>query len=161
MRTVLLACGVLTVAVTALAADLPPPLELTAEQDHKMMMEQLGITSIRQGANGRDPNAPNAANYDESKGNPYPDLPDALKLDNGKPVKSAQQWWSKRRPQIVEHFDREVYGRMPKHVPGVSWAVAETKNESKGGVAVVTRKLHRARRQFRAIRSSTSTSSCI
>jgi len=77
MRTVLLACGVLAVAVTAPAADLPPPLELTAEQDHKMMMEQLGITSIRQGANGRDPDAPNAANYDESKGNPYPDLPDA------------------------------------------------------------------------------------
>ena len=54
-----------------------------------MMMERLGITSIRQGANGRDPNAPNAANYDESKGNPYPELPDALKFDNGKPVKSA------------------------------------------------------------------------
>ena len=54
------------------------------------MMEQLGITSIRQGANGRDPNAPNAANYDESKGNPYPELPDALTLDNGKPVKNAQ-----------------------------------------------------------------------
>ena len=106
-----------------------------------MMMEQLGITSIRQGANGRDPNAPNAANYDEAKGNPYPELPDALKLDNGKPVKSAKQWWSKRRPQIVEHFDREVYGRMPKHVPGVSWAVAETKNETKGGIEVVTRKL--------------------
>ena len=50
MRTVLLACGIMTVAVAAFAADLPPPLELTAEQDHKMMMEQLGITSIRPGA---------------------------------------------------------------------------------------------------------------
>ena len=78
------------------------------------MMEQLGITSIRQGANGRDPNAPNAANYDEAKGNPYPELPDALKLDNGKPVMNAKQWWKQRRPQIVEHFDREVYGRLPK-----------------------------------------------
>jgi hypothetical protein len=68
-------------------------------------------------------------------------LPDALKLDNGKPVKTAQQWWKQRRPQIVELFDREVYGRQPSQVPGVSWAVAETKNNTIGGAAVVTRKL--------------------
>ena len=141
MRAVLLVCGVLLIADSALADDPLPPLDVTAEQDHKTMMEQLGITSIRQGANGRDPNAPNAANYDESRGNPYPVLPDALKFDDGKPVRKAKQWWSKRRPQIVEHFDREVYGRLPKHVPGVSWAVAETKSESKGGIEVVTRKL--------------------
>ncbi|HEU4780111.1 MAG TPA: hypothetical protein VFS58_09535 [Steroidobacteraceae bacterium] len=140
MRTVLLACGVLAMAATALATT-PLPLELTAEQDHQMMMERLGITSIRQGANGRDPKAPNAANYDESKGNPYPDLPDALKLDNGNPVRTAKQWWSTRRPQILEHFDREVYGRQPLHLPDVSWTIAETKNETIGETAVVTRKL--------------------
>jgi hypothetical protein len=140
MRALLLVSGILGVAAVAIAAD-APPLELTAEQDHKLMLNQLGISSIRQGANGRDPNAPNAANYDESKGNPYPDLPEVLKLDNGKPVRNAKQWWKQRRPQIVEHFDREVYGRLPKNVPGVSWAVAETKNEDKGGIAVVTRKL--------------------
>jgi hypothetical protein len=140
MRSSVLACGVLT-AAAALAADLPPPLELTAEQDHKLMMDRLGITSLRPGANGRDPNAPNAANYDEAKGNPYPDLPDALTLDNGKPVRDAKQWWSRRRPQIVEHFDREVYGRLPKHIPDVSWTVAETRNEKSGDRPVVTRKL--------------------
>jgi hypothetical protein len=146
MRTVLLSSAFLTfVAGAALAAPVenspPPPLDLSAEQDHRMMMEQLGITTIRQGADGRDAKAPNAANYDESKGNPYPDLPDALKLDNGKPVKTAQQWWKQRRPQIVEYFDREVYGRLPKRVPGVSWSVAETKQDTIGGAAVVTRKL--------------------
>jgi (4-O-methyl)-D-glucuronate---lignin esterase len=140
MRTVLLAWGIMA-AAAVLAADLPPPLDLSAEQDHKRMMDQLGITSIRQGANGRDPNAPNAANYDEAKGNPYPDLPDALTLDNGKPVRNAKQWWSRRRPQIVEHFDREVYGRLPKHIPRVSWKVTETRNEKSGDEAVVTRKL--------------------
>ena len=31
-------------AAAAFAADRRPPLELTAEQDHKLMMEQLGIT---------------------------------------------------------------------------------------------------------------------
>jgi hypothetical protein len=52
----------------AAAADLPPPRELTAEQDHRRMMDQLGIGDIRRGADGRDPDAPNAANYDEAKG---------------------------------------------------------------------------------------------
>jgi len=140
MRAVFLVSGILGVAAAAIAAD-APPLELTAEQDHKLMMDQLGITSIREGANGRDPSAPNAANYDEAKGNPYPVLPDVLKLDNGKPVKNAKQWWGQRRPQIVEQFDREVYGRLPKSVPGVTWSVAETKNETSGGAEVVTRKL--------------------
>jgi hypothetical protein len=144
MRAVLLLSGVLcalTAAAAGPAKNAAPPLELTAEQDHKMMLERLGIATIRRGADGRDPNAPNAANYDESKGNPYPDLPEVLKLDNGKPVGSARAWWKQRRPQIVEHFDREVYGRLPKHVPGVNWAVVDTKEEAKGGVAVVTRKL--------------------
>ncbi len=140
MRAVLLVSGILGVAAVTIAAA-APPLELTAEQDHKLMMDQLGITSIREGANGRDPSAPNAANYDEAKGNPYPVLPDVLKLDNGKPVKNAKQWWGQRRPQIVEHFDREVYGRLPKSVPGVTWSVAETKNDTSGGAEVVTRKL--------------------
>jgi len=140
MRAVLLVSGILGVAAAAIAAD-APPLELTAEQDHKLMMDQLGITSIREGANGRDPSTPNAANYDEAKGNPYPVLPDVLKLDNGKPVKNAKQWWGQRRPQIVEQFDREVYGRLPKSVPGVTWSVAETKNDTSGGAEVVTRKL--------------------
>ena len=140
MRAVFLVSGILGVAAAAIAAD-APPLELTAEQDHKLMMDQLGITSIREGANGRDPSAPNAANYDEAKGNPYPVLPDVLKLDNGKPVKNAKQWWGQRRPQIVEQFDREVYGRLPKSVPGVTWSVAETKNDTSGGAEVVTRKL--------------------
>ena len=30
---------------------------------------------------------------------------------------------------------------MPKHMPDVSWTIAETKNETRGGTAVITRKL--------------------
>jgi hypothetical protein len=122
------------------AQDLPPPRDLTAEQDHRLMMEQLGIQSIRQGANGRDPNAPNAANYDEAKGNPYPDLPEVLKFDDGRTVRTAADW-PKRRAEIVAHFDREVYGRMPADVPGVTWSVQETREHQEGGVTVFTRKI--------------------
>jgi hypothetical protein len=135
-----LACLAATACPPAVARD-TPPLELTAEQDHKLMMEKLGITSLRPGANGRDPNAPNAANYDESKGNPYPALPEVLELANGKPVKDAKTWWKKRRPELVELFDREVYGRLPKHVPGVTWSVTESREEVVGGKPVVFRKL--------------------
>ncbi len=142
MRFSSLLGGLLAIcAVPALAAGDPaPPLELTAEQDHKLMMEKLGISAIRQGANGRDASAPNAANYDEARGNPYPDLPQLLEFDNGKAVKSARDW-RKRRAEIVEHFDREVYGRMPKEVPGVTWSVQESRDELVGGKPVSFRKL--------------------
>src|SRR5688572_3631959 len=83
--------------------------ELSVE-DHKHMMQQLEIESIRPGANGSgDPNAPNAANYDESKANPFPELPDPLLLNNGKKVLSSKDWWKKRRPELIELFDREIY----------------------------------------------------
>jgi hypothetical protein len=141
MRALTTVCAFLCIASAAFAAEPAPPLDLTAEQDHRMMMEQLGITTLRQGANGRDANAANAANYDETKGNPYPELPPVLTLANGKPVKTAQQWWKQRRPELLELFDREVYGRLPKQVPGVSWAVAETRNDTVAGRPVITRKI--------------------
>ena len=58
------------------------------------MMEALKIKSLRQGANGMNRNAPNAANYDESKANPYPNLPDPLVLKNGEKVTTAEVWWT-------------------------------------------------------------------
>jgi hypothetical protein len=120
-------------------ADATPP-DLTAEQDHRLMMQRLGITEIRQGANGRDATAPNAANYDEAKGNPWPELPEALRFDNGKPVRNAREW-KKRRAELVEHFDREVYGRIPANIPAVIWSVKESREELVGGKPVLFRKL--------------------
>src|SRR5678815_1459755 len=91
--------------------------QAATRQDHQRTMAALNITSLRQGADGRNPDAPNAANYDESKANPYPNLPDPLVLKNGKKVTSAKAWWDQRRPEIVEDFDREVYGRVPRVTP--------------------------------------------
>jgi len=105
------------------------------------MMDQLHITSLRPGADGNHPDAPNAANYDEAKANPYPKLPDPLVLKNGKQVKTAKVWWSKRRPEIVEDFDREVYGRVPPVTPKVVWEVTSTTSDKNGDFAVVTKKL--------------------
>src|SRR3954471_19611218 len=83
------------------AADTPaPPQKITAQQDHAQMMQQLGITSLRPGANGNNRNAPNYQNTDESKANPYPNLPDPLTLNNGQKVTTPEQWWNQRRPEI-------------------------------------------------------------
>ena len=47
------------------------PVTFTAQQDHQNMLDQLGIKSIRHSFDA-DENSPHAANYDESKANPYP-----------------------------------------------------------------------------------------
>src|SRR5262249_3345264 len=70
----------------------PPPPTFTTQEDHKLMMELLGITSLRPGANPNNTNAPNAVNYDESRANPYPKLPDPLLLKNGERVTNAEVW---------------------------------------------------------------------
>src|SRR6266496_2380402 len=56
-----------------------------APDDHRNMLDQLGIKALRPGPSGNE-SAANHANYDEAKANPYPDLPDVLMLKNGKKV---------------------------------------------------------------------------
>jgi hypothetical protein len=116
-------------------------VHVTSEQDHQRTMNLLKISSLRQGADGSNPQASNAANYDELKANPYPRLPDPLVLNNGKRVTTAKTWWTKRRPEIVEYFDREVYGRVPKHVPSIRWEVVSSNKEMNGDIPVIVRKL--------------------
>ena len=113
---------------------------LSAEQDHTRMMQLLHITSLRRGADG-DRKSPNAANMDESKANIFGPPPDPLILKNGKKVTNAETWWQQRRPEIVEDFEREIYGRVPANVPNIKWEVVSTTQEMNGGTAVVTKKL--------------------
>jgi hypothetical protein len=112
----------------------------TTADDHRHMLARLGITQLRPGRNA-DAAAPNAANYDEALANPYPDLPDPLTLKNGAMVTTADAWWSGRRAEIVEDFEREVVGRVPTSVPGVAWSVAATREWEIGGRRVVGRQL--------------------
>ena len=107
------------------------PVTFTAEQDHQNMLDQLGIKSIRRGFDA-DEKSPYAANYDESKANPFPVLPEILRTNAGKKVTTAKQWWEVRRPEIVEGFESEVYGRVPANVPGVTWTVEAEEIEMVG-----------------------------
>lgn len=117
-----------------------PVVHLTAEQDHQRMMDLLAMKTIRRGREG-NPASAFYANYDESKANSYPELPDSLVLANGKRVATAAVWWSTRRPQIVELFDREIYGRAPLRTPKVTWTVTSTERTTVGNVAVIARSL--------------------
>lgn len=118
----------------------PAPVTFTADQDHQNMMNQLGIEALRPGPSG-NPKAPDHANYDESKANPWPSLPDALTLNNGQKVTTAKMWWQQRRPQIVHDLNEYVYGVVPKNVPTVTWSVA-TEHEYVGFHPVIATELN-------------------
>lgn len=90
-------------------------------QEHQLMLQQLGIKELRPGPSG-NPDAPNAANTDEAKATTYSSLPDPLLFEDGRVVKSSEDW-SARRNEILELFDREIYGRVPSNVPSVSWLI--------------------------------------
>jgi hypothetical protein len=121
-------------AVTSL-----PAAHVTAEQDHQRILDLLHIAALRRGPDG-DPKSPNAANFDESKVSPY-SLPDPLVLKNGRKVTTAEMWWKQRRPEIVEDFDREIYGRAPNSTPKVNWEVTSSTKELNGDVPVITKTL--------------------
>jgi hypothetical protein len=107
--------------------------------DHQRMMELLGISTLRRGPSG-NPSAPDAANADESRVPPYT-LPDPLVTNDGRGVETAARWWQQRRPEIVEQFDREMYGRVPENVPAVRWDVVSTTRETSGDFPVIVRRL--------------------
>ena len=118
----------------------PAPVTFTAQQDHENMMQQLGITKLRPGPSG-DPNAPNHANYDESKANPCPQLPDILTTKAGKKVTTADMWWKVRRPEIVEDLEEEMYGKLPKNIPQVTWTVKVADREFVNRTPVIAKML--------------------
>lgn len=106
--------------------------------DHQLMMEKLQIDSLRPGPSG-NPENPNAANSDESKVSAYT-LPDVLELKNGQKVTTKEQW-EKRREEIMEDFDREMYGILPENIPTVNWKVISKKDSLIGEYPVQVEKL--------------------
>ncbi len=110
--------------------------------DHQNMMDQLGIKKLRPGANSKDQSI-----YDDATANRYKDsLPDVLTMNDGTKVTQASQW-PRRRAEIIEDFEREVYGRIPKDVPKVTWEVTETAESKSGDTSDRHENARRARRQ--------------
>lgn len=111
---------------------LPPPVQMSAKDDMIRLCQLLGVEPILTRP---------SYNYDESKANPFPNLPDPLLLKNGQKVTDAKVWWEKRRAEILEDFEREVYGRTPKNTPKVTWEVTSTTNGMNGAVPIITKQL--------------------
>lgn len=108
--------------------------------DHSQMKTQLGITAANRPGPSGNPDAPNAANRDESKVRNYT-LPDPLVMKNGKKVTTVKDWTDKRRAEIIEDFDREMYGRLPKNIPTVTWKVLSVKDTTIGQQAAKEKRL--------------------
>jgi hypothetical protein len=111
-------------------------------QDYNLMLDRLGIdpSEMRAGPSG-NPADSNAANTDESKATTYDALPDPLLFNNGDTVRTALEWETVRRPEIVELFDREIYGRVPENVPVVSWELKSVKDTVDGDYPVRIKQL--------------------
>lgn len=137
MKKFILTCAACLISAASFAQE---PVTFTAQQDHQNMLDQLGIKSIRRGFDA-DQSSPYAANYDESKANPFPVIPELMKTKSGKKVKTAKQWWEVRRPEIVEDFEREVYGRLPENIPDVTWTVVAEEIENVGMMRVKAKQL--------------------
>lgn len=139
-HSLLARCFVLSAAVMLLGhrpllAQVPSdqgPVKLTAQEDMVRMCQLLGVEPILKRP---------AYNYDESKANPFPNLPDPLLLKNGQKVADAEMWWKQRRPEILEDFEREVYGRTPKATPKVTWEVLSTTSAKNGDFPIILKQL--------------------
>ncbi|HEY7309834.1 MAG TPA: hypothetical protein VH643_10790 [Gemmataceae bacterium] len=104
--------------------------------DYQNMRDQLGIKKMRKGRDGRG-----ADSSREATANPHKEtMPDLMTFKDGTKVTSAKQW-PQRRAEIVEEFEREVYGRIPKNVPKVKWEITNTVEGESGGIATVTKTL--------------------
>ena len=133
--------AVLALAAAAAAVAQPSPEQAAAtERDYRATLQRLGLGSLRPGADGRNRQAPNAANYDEAKVGEVPPLPPLLRAQSGKAIRNAGDWWRLRRPELVRLSEREMYGRVPATAPRVVWEESGRERRSKAGVPVVTRR---------------------
>jgi len=53
---------------------------------------------------------------------PPVNLPDPLLVDGAPPILSAEEWLERGRPQLVEHYVREQYGRLPNEWDKLAFA---------------------------------------
>ena len=74
-------------------------------------------------------------NYDESKVPGYT-LPDPLVMASGEKVIDARMWREKRRPELLQLFEKYVFGRTPAGRPGeLRFEIVDNARDALGGKA--------------------------
>ncbi|MFZ1870388.1 MAG: hypothetical protein WAU49_18060 [Steroidobacteraceae bacterium] len=106
--------------------------------EYRRELAALHIKALRQNRDARDPDAPNAANYDPALANPYPRPSQVLREEGGAWAKTPAAWWAERRPEIVAAAEEALYGAIPADVPSVTWRVVGTEKGVVDGVAATT-----------------------
>ena len=76
------------------------------------------------------------ANYDEAKIPPYT-LPDPLTMENGRKVTTAAQWEKQRRPELLEIFTREMFGKAPGRPEKLHFKLLKQNDNAFGGKAIL------------------------
>lgn len=130
--------------LTALATEeqrLPVSLVVGTFNDQQHQMKVLGIKALRPGKSGSNQTGPG---FDLATANPWKDsMPALMKMQDGTAITRAAQWPA-RRAELVELFEREMYGRIPAaaRTIKIDWQVtAETKGTSASGIPTITRTL--------------------
>ncbi len=126
--------------LAAQSASALTPEQQNARRDHQRLMDLLGIKQLRPPVGNNQP-PPYRTNFDESKANVYPTLPDALRLNDGQPVTTPKIWFAQRRPQLLQLFSREIVGRLPPNVPKVTWTVLNAEPGRVADIPVLIKKL--------------------
>ena len=78
--------------------------------------------------------APKGYNYTEANV-PNFELPKLLENDQGKPIKTVDEWETTRRPEILSTFKEEVFGYVPKKAYDMSFKVVSSE-PALNGVAI-------------------------
>ncbi|MBT4665838.1 MAG: acetylxylan esterase [Opitutae bacterium] len=78
---------------------------------------------------------PKGYNYEEAKVPKY-NLPDLLVCLDGSKVKDADDWVKKRRPEVLQMFEDEVYGRSPGKPKVMRFEIVDKEADALEGKAV-------------------------
>ncbi|WP_276165492.1 acetylxylan esterase [Zobellia alginiliquefaciens] len=74
------------------------------------------------------------ANYDETKV-PKFSVPDPLTTFSGEAITTSQEWEEKRKLEIYQFFEKQIYGKVPALLDEYSFKVIEQDNKALGGKA--------------------------
>jgi hypothetical protein len=88
------------------------------QQDYNNMLAQLHITS--HGPVHRKSICTECTQLLTNQKHRLTHSPGSITLKNGKKVTMQKTWWEKRRPEIVEDFDKEIYGLVSNNLPKVT-----------------------------------------
>jgi hypothetical protein len=61
--------------------------------------------------------------------------PDVLRMPDGTRIATAKEWSSTARPQILDFFEKNVYGKIPPRPAKLEFVLAEKGDDALGGLA--------------------------